>query len=58
MKIQFFGAAGTVTGSRYLLTHENTRILIDCGLFQGVKNIRSRIGNRFLFIPGKFRPLY
>ena len=42
MKIQFFGAAGTVTGSRYLLTHENTRILIDCGLFQGVKNIRSR----------------
>lgn len=42
MKIRFLGAAGTVTGSRYLLTHENTRILIDCGLFQGVKAIRSR----------------
>lgn len=42
MKIRFLGAAGTVTGSRYLLTHENTRILIDCGLFQGVKTIRSR----------------
>jgi metallo-beta-lactamase family protein len=42
MKIRFLGAAGTVTGSRYLLTHDNTRILIDCGLFQGVKTIRSR----------------
>lgn len=42
MKIRFLGAAGTVTGSRYLLSHEDTRILIDCGLFQGVKTIRSR----------------
>ncbi len=42
MKIRFLGAAGTVTGSRYLLTHDNTRLLIDCGLFQGVKTIRSR----------------
>lgn len=42
MKIRFLGAAGTVTGSRYLLTYHNKRILIDCGLFQGVKNIRSR----------------
>lgn len=42
MKIRFLGAAGTVTGSRYLLSYQNKRILIDCGLFQGVKNIRSR----------------
>jgi metallo-beta-lactamase family protein len=42
MKLRFLGAAGTVTGSRYLLEHEGTRILIDCGLFQGVKNIRRR----------------
>lgn len=42
MKLQFLGATGTVTGSRYLLSDDNTRVLIDCGLFQGVKNIRLR----------------
>jgi metallo-beta-lactamase family protein len=42
MKIRFLGAAGTVTGSRYLLTHGGHSLLVDCGLFQGVKNIRSR----------------
>lgn len=40
MKIQFFGAAGTVTGSRYLVTFGETKILVDCGLFQGFKNLR------------------
>jgi len=42
MKLRFLGAAGTVTGSRYLIEHENTRVLVDCGLFQGVKVIRNR----------------
>lgn len=36
------GAAGTVTGSRHLLTHGDTRLLVDCGLFQGLKNLRER----------------
>lgn len=42
MKLRFLGAAGTVTGSRYLLTHDGQSLLVDCGLFQGVKNVRSR----------------
>lgn len=35
------GAASTVTGSKHLLEHEGHRILVDCGLFQGVKNLRE-----------------
>ncbi len=42
MRITFAGAAGTVTGSRYLLELEGHRILVDCGLFQGIKSLRER----------------
>ena len=36
------GGAGTVTGSKHLLDHEGQRILVDCGLFQGQKELRLR----------------
>jgi len=42
MKIGFWGAAGTVTGSRFLLDGSKGRVLIDCGMFQGGKQIRRR----------------
>ena len=45
--LQFLGAAGTVTGSRYLIESEGQRILVDCGLFQGYKLLRER--NRAAF---------
>ncbi len=40
--LEFWGATGTVTGSKYLLNTGDKRILIDCGLFQGEKAIRRR----------------
>ena len=40
--IQFFGGAGTVTGSKHLVTVGERRVLLDCGLFQGLKALRER----------------
>lgn len=42
MRIDFLGATSTVTGSKYLLTHAGRRLLVDCGLFQGLKQLRLR----------------
>lgn len=41
-QLTFLGAARTVTGSKYLLDHDGTRVLFDCGLFQGTKALRVR----------------
>jgi len=42
MKLTFLGATGTVTGSKTLVEHGDHRVLVDCGLFQGLKNLRLR----------------
>jgi metallo-beta-lactamase family protein len=42
MRIKFFGAARTVTGSFYVIDTEKVRFAVDCGLFQGIKAIEER----------------
>jgi metallo-beta-lactamase family protein len=42
VQIQFLGATGTVTGSKYLLRTDSQQVLVDCGLFQGYKQLRLR----------------
>jgi metallo-beta-lactamase family protein len=42
LKLTFLGAAGTVTGSKFLLEAQGRRVLIDCGLFQGFKALRLK----------------
>lgn len=42
MQLTFMGATGTVTGSKYLVTSNSKKILVDCGLFQGYKELRLR----------------
>src|SRR3954451_16673283 len=42
LSLTFLGAAGTVTGSKHLLEVDGRRILVDCGLFQGLKELRLR----------------
>ena len=52
MHLQFLGATGTVTGSKYLLKHGAAQLLVDCGLFQGFKQLRLRNWSRPPFDPG------
>jgi metallo-beta-lactamase family protein len=40
--IQFLGGARTVTGSKYLLRHGDASVLVDCGLFQGIRELREK----------------
>jgi metallo-beta-lactamase family protein len=42
MRITFLGGVGTVTGSKYLVEAAGSRVLVDCGLFQGYKQLRLR----------------
>ena len=51
MNLQFLGAAHTVTGSCYLLEANDHKVLIDCGMFQGARNLRDLNYNDFRFVP-------
>src|SRR5471032_1715005 len=47
MRLTFLGATKTVTGSKFLLSVGSKKILMDCGLFQGLKELRLRNWNKF-----------
>lgn len=57
MKIQFAGAAQTVTGSQHLLTINGKKILIDCGLYQGRRKEAFEINKNFPFNPSEIDTL-
>lgn len=50
-QLRFFGATGTVTGSRFLVDTPEARVLVDCGLFQGLKSLRERNWQSFPIDP-------
>jgi metallo-beta-lactamase family protein len=51
--LTFFGAAGTVTGSKHLVRTGKHEVLLDCGLFQGLKELRLRNWNPPGFEPAR-----
>jgi metallo-beta-lactamase family protein len=51
MKITFYGAVKQVTGSKYLIEHNDAKILVDCGLFQGGKEITQHNWDPFPVAP-------
>lgn len=57
MEIKVFGAAKGVTGSCYSLTSEDNNILIDCGMFQGSKDMERKNYEDFGFSPRKYKAL-
>lgn len=51
MKLTFLGAVEEVTGSKYLVEHEGTKILVDCGLFQGEQELTQHNWDKFPIQP-------
>ncbi len=57
MRISFHGGAREVTGACYLLEAEQTKILVDCGLFQGRRELEELNGEPFRFVPSEIDAL-
>lgn len=57
MKIQFLGGAGTVTGSKYLITFAGRSIMVDCGMYQGLKELRLRNWEPFPVDPSRIEAI-
>ncbi|WP_314245193.1 MBL fold metallo-hydrolase RNA specificity domain-containing protein [Streptomyces kutzneri] len=57
--LRFLGGVRTVTGSKFLIESDHARILVDCGLFQGVADLRRRNwdGTRTLKMSGEYVPV-
>src|SRR5580704_12474836 len=53
IRLSFHGAAETVTGSKYLLQAGGANVLVDCGLFQGLKDLRLRNWQPLPFPPSQ-----
>lgn len=56
-EISFLGGASTVTGSNYLLTCKDTKVLVDCGLFQGVKSLRLQNWDKLPVRPSEIKAI-
>ena len=57
ISLRFLGGAGTVTGSKYALTVGQQKLLIDCGLFQGSKELRLQNREPLPEAPGEFQAM-
>jgi len=53
VKVYFLGASGTVTGSKFVIETPVATILIDCGMFQGIKELRENNWLPFAYPPNK-----
>ena len=52
-RITFYGGVGTVTGSKYLLESNGKKVLVDCGLFQGLRELKERNWQDPPFVPAE-----
>lgn len=57
IKVKFLGGAGSVTGSRYLIDLGNFEFLVDCGLFQGRRELRERNWDKFPMPPSEMEAI-
>ena len=51
LQVTFLGGAGTVTGSKFLVEYNDQKVLVECGLFQGFKQLRLRNRKRLPIDP-------